>query len=114
MLQKVCAVAFWSIFVWLIGVPSAGGQETGFTRAGMREFLLSADVIASRETGTGTTRPRRLTLSDGVRTHDALFQTIDERALTQRLGRTRELNFVDAYRYNIAAYELADLIGLGH
>ena len=35
-------------------------------------------------------------------------------ALTQRLGRTRELNFVDAYRYNIAAYELANLIGLGH
>ena len=114
MLQRVCAVASWCIVVWLIGVPSAGGQETGFTRAEMREFLLSAEVIASRETGTGTTRPRRLTLSDGARTHDALFQTIDERALTQRLGRTRELNFVDAYRYNIAAYELANLIGLGH
>ena len=61
-----------------------------------------------------TTRPHRLTLSDGERTHDALFQTIDERADVQRLGTSRELNFVDAYRYNIAAYELADLIGLGH
>ena len=114
MLQRVCAVASGCIFVWLIGVPSAWGQDTGFTKVEMREFLLSAEVIASRETGAGTTRPRRLTLSDGERTHDALFQTIDKRAATQRLGRSREVNFVDAYRYNIAAYELADLIGLGH
>ena len=52
--------------------------------------------------------------SDGERTHDALFRTIDEQAQVQRLGRCRELNFVDAYRYKIAAYRLADLIGLGH
>ena len=77
-------------------------------------FLLSAEVIGSQETGTGTTKPRRLTLSDGTRTHDGLFQTIDDSALVQRLGRGRELNFVDSYRYNIAAYELAELIGLGH
>lgn len=114
MRQRVRAVAFWCVFVWLSGVSSVWSQDTGFTRAEMQEFLLSAEVIASRETGTGTTRPRRLTLSDGARTHDALFQTIDTRAPTQRLGRTGELNFVDAYRYNIAAYELANLIGLGH
>ena len=114
MLQRASTVASGCLFVWLIGVPTAWGQEPGFTRAEMREFLVSADVIASQETGIGTTRPRRLTLSDGERTHDGLFQTIDERAQVQRLGRSRELNFVDAYRYNIAAYELADLIGLGH
>ena len=113
MQRKVRAVAAGCIFVWLFGVPGAWGQETGLTRPEMREFLLSAEVIASRETGSGTTRPSRLTLSDGQRTHDALFQTIDEQATVQCLGRTRELNFVDAYRYNIAAYELADLIGLG-
>ena len=114
MLQRVRTVAFWCVFVWLIGGSNVWGQDADFTKAEMREFLLSADVIASRETGTGTTRPHRLTLSDGSRTHDALFQTIDERAPAQGLGRTRELKFVDAYRYNIAAYELATLIGLGH
>ena len=31
-----------------------------------------------------------------------------------RLGRRPELNFVDSYRYNIAAYRLAELVGLGH
>ena len=112
MLGTVRAVVSGCLVVWLVGVPSAWGQDTGFTRAEMRGFLLSADVTASQE--TGTTRPRRLTLSDGERTHAALFQTIDERAQVQRLGQRRELNFVDAYRYNIAAYELAELIGLGH
>jgi len=39
----------------------------------MREFLLSAEVTAARETGAGTTRPPRLTLSDGEHTHVALL-----------------------------------------
>jgi len=114
MLQRVRTIGFWCVFVWLIGGLSVWGQDTDFTRAEMREFLLSAEVIASWETGTGTTRPRRLTFTDGTRTHDSLFQTIHERAQTQCLGRTREFNFVDAYRYNIAAYALAKRIGLGH
>lgn len=113
MLQRVGTVAC-ALVVCLNFAPSAWAQETQFARAEMREFLLSAKVIGAQETGTGTTRPSRLTLSDGERIHDALFQTIDERADVQRLGRGRELRFVDAYRYNIAAYELADLLGLGH
>ena len=114
MTQKVRAVASVFLTVWLAGVSSAWSQDTRFTQAEMREFLLAAEIIGSQETGTGTTKPSRLTLSDGERTHDGLFQTIDERAAAQRLGRTREMNFVDAYRYNIAAYQLAALIGLGH
>jgi hypothetical protein len=55
----------------------------------------------------------RLTLSDGAITHDAHFQPINEHAMVKELasGRT-EMNFVDSYKYNIAAYELAALVGL--
>jgi hypothetical protein len=77
-----------------------------------REFLLNAKVIRSKEIGTGITRSHRLTLSDGQITHDAHFQSINERASHKELDRGSEINFVDSYLYNIAAYELAKLIGL--
>jgi hypothetical protein len=40
--------------------------------------------------------------------HDAHFQSINERQ-SRKFG---EMNFVDSYLYNIAAYEIARLIGL--
>jgi len=79
-----------------------------------RDFLLTAKVIKSRQGGKGVTLPFRLTLTDGTLTHDASFSTVDERALMKVFSDgTREVNFVDSYRYNIAAYELAVLLGLG-
>ncbi|MGA8620879.1 MAG: hypothetical protein WB660_20425, partial [Candidatus Sulfotelmatobacter sp.] len=44
---------------------------------------------------------------------DASFQTIDEHKGEVKLESGRvELNFIDSYKYNIAAYQLAELIGL--
>jgi hypothetical protein len=45
-------------------------------------------------------------------THDASFQSIDEHKASMQLDAGTELNFVDSYKYNIAAYELAELLGL--
>jgi hypothetical protein len=80
----------------------------------MRNFLLHAKVVGSRQSGKGITSPYRLTLSDGRLTHDASFQSIDESRPYKKFdsGRT-EINFRDSYKYNIAAYELAILLGLG-
>ena len=81
-----------------------------------RTFLAEAKVIGSRPAGKGITGSLRLTLSDGVVTHDAGFQSIDDRmSVTERAqGKRRagEANFVDSYKYNIAAYEIARLVGL--
>lgn len=81
-----------------------------------RTFLVEAKVIGSRPAGKGITGSLRLTLSDGVVTHDAGFQSIDDRmSVTERAqGKRRagEANFVDSYKYNIAAYEIARLVGL--
>lgn len=80
----------------------------------MRDFLLTAEVISFKEIGKGVTKPKRLTLTKGGRTYDAAFQSVDERKLTNTVGAVTELNFVDAYRYNLAAYAMAGLLGLEH
>ena len=92
-------------------VPAA--DEPTLTKEQIKTFLLTAKVVGSHETKKGITRPSRLTLSDGTLTHDASFQGIDEHKPSMQLssGKT-ELNFVDSYKYNIAAYALAELIGM--
>lgn len=80
----------------------------------IKQFLLTAKVVASTQRGIkGITHTWRLTLSDGTVTHDASFQPIDEHKTSMQFssGKT-ELNFVDSYKYNIAAYALAELIGM--
>jgi len=85
----------------------------------IRVFLKNAKVVKTRNTAKGITAPKRLTLSDGNITHDAVFQAIDDHQHVAQLGgggrqSTTELNFVDSYKYNIAAYELSRLLGLDH
>jgi hypothetical protein len=80
-----------------------------------KHFLLTARIIRSRETPKGITRPRRLTLTDGQLTHDAAFQPVDEFKNRERLDNgTIDINFQDSYHFNIAAYQLAKLLGLGY
>lgn len=82
------------------------------------EFLRTAKVVSSRPIGKGITGALRVTLSDGARTHDAAFQSVDEGTTMRdrQRGRRRagELLFVDHYRYNIAAWRLSTLLGLAH
>ena len=79
----------------------------------IKHFLLTAKVVGSKQSVKGVTQPWTLTLSDGTLTHDASFQPVDEHKtnVTLASGRT-EMNFVDSYKYNIAAYALAELVGL--
>lgn len=94
----------------------AGQSPRTLTADEQRAFLSKADIVSSRPIGRGITGSRRLTLSDGSFTHDAAFQSIEERASAEDIRRFRkragELNFADSYKYNIAAYEIARLLGL--
>ncbi len=92
--------------------PAASAPVT-LTPAQMETFLLSAKIVRSRPIGTGVTGSLRATLSDGALTHDAQIQYVNQtRPLFQAPGVAAELNFKDAYRYNIAGYRLAVLLGL--
>lgn len=117
--------AWWA----LAGVPATFAQApatpTVATVAGpaldvdaQLEFLRTAKVVASRPIGKGVTGAQRVTLSDGTRTHDAAFQSVAKESIGKRvpanLRRPGEIRFVDHYRYNIAAWRLAQLLGLDH
>ena len=99
-------------FSWILAVSLLAPELTYEHKA---EFLRSARVVEAREVGKGVTATWRLTLKDGSMTHDASFQSVDRRELVKDFpdGR-REVNFVDSYRYNIAAYRLSKLVGLEH
>jgi hypothetical protein len=78
------------------------------------QFLLTAEIVEARQIGQGSTNPWRLTLSNGTYRHDAAFQSVDVRlAGLQRVGPRTEVGFADSYHFNIAAYRLARLLGLG-
>jgi hypothetical protein len=87
-------------------------DEPTLTKEQTRQFLLTAKVVDSRPAAKGITHTWRLTLSDGTLTHDAHFQPIDEHKSEMKLAKGTELNFVDSYKYNIAAYALAELLAM--
>ncbi len=82
------------------------------TREQQETFLREARVVRTRAAPGGVTGSLRVTLSDGVFTHDAHLQAIDEAKTHFRGERGVELNFRDTWRYNVAAYRLALLLGL--
>ena len=87
-------------------------DEPNLTKEQIKQFLLTAKVIKSEQAQKGITQTLRLTLSDGTVTHDASFQKIDEHKPRMELGTGTELNFVDSYKYNIAAYILTEMLGI--
>lgn len=88
-------------------------DEPNLSKEQIKQFLLTAKVVRSKQGAKGITNPWRLTLSDGTITHDASFQAVDEHKTNMQFASGHsELNFVDSYKYNIAAYTLAELLGI--
>lgn len=111
LLACTCALALLTLD--LAAQPAA----PALSRAQQAEFLREAEVIDARQTAKGVTRPYRLTLRRGDFTHDAQFQSIDEqRSVSPGTGRGRrtELNFMDSWRFNVAAPRVAELLGIAH
>lgn len=77
------------------------------------QFLLQAKILRMRSAQGGITNTQRATLSDGVLTHDAQIQTIDDaKQVFRPPAGPPEYNFTDSYRFNVAGYRLALLLGL--
>jgi hypothetical protein len=96
-------------------LQEAGGQASrpALSRAEMETFLRQARIVRTRPVSKGITGTQRATLTDGVLTHDASIQTIDESRREFQTNRGVELNFRDTWRFNVAAYLLDKLLGLG-
>jgi hypothetical protein len=79
----------------------------------IEDFLLNARVVQKKGGLRGVTNAQRVTLSNGRVTHDAQIQDVDiSKALFEVGPKYTEINVKDSYRYNIAGYRLARLLGL--
>jgi hypothetical protein len=87
-------------------------DDPTLTKEQIKQFLLTAKVVKSEHVKKGITSTLRLTLTDGTVTHDGSFQPIDEHEAMAELASGTELAFVDSYKYNIAAYQLSELLGI--
>ena len=92
--------------------PAANAPGPALTQAQEETFLRTARIVAMRSSGGGITGTKRLTLTDGVVTHDAHLQQIDVYQAVYRTKEYTETNVRDSYRYNIGAYRVAKLLGI--
>lgn len=85
------------------------------SREQKEEFLLTAKIVRTVSASKGVTGVLRATMTsaDGRVTHDAGVQRIDEKKAEFRGDRATEINFRDTYKFNIAAYRLGLMLGLG-
>ena len=90
----------------------SAADEQNLSKEQIKQFLLNAKIVGSKQASKGITGTTRLTLSDGTITHDASFQSIDQHKPVYQTASGTEVNFVDSYKYNIAAYGLAELLGI--
>jgi len=103
-----------AVAVCLLSLSHAtAADDSTLTREQIRQFLLTAKIVGVKQSSKGITHTLRLTLSDGKSTHEASYQSIDEFKSSRELPNGgAELNFVDSYKYNLAAYALAEMLGI--
>src|SRR5215212_244824 len=104
--------------LFLICALVAGAAQTPvapsslLTSDQMEAFLLTGKVIKKKDTKKGVTKPVQATLSDGTIVHDAQIQAIDESKAMFQAGKASEVGFRDTYKFNVAGYRLARILGL--
>ena len=78
-------------------------------------FLRTARVIGRQPLSSGVTHPERFTLTDGTRTADAVWKTVDEHELGMKRMQNGswQFDFRDSWKSEVAAYELGKLLHLG-
>jgi hypothetical protein len=94
-------------------VSSLAQTAPALTIEQKEEFLRNAKIVGDKSAKKGITDTQRVTLSDGTLTHDASVQRIDEhKDVFQSQDGTSEFNFKDTYKFNLAAWKLARLLGI--
>lgn len=79
----------------------------------VREFLRTAPILAVEDLSSGITKPRRLTLAQGRVRARAIFKSVDlEREALRLQDGAAYAAFYDRATSEVAAYELAVLLGL--
>jgi hypothetical protein len=97
-----------------VGVLLAQPSPTSnWSLAQKEQFLLTATVLNEQFAGKGITNSQKAALSDGQVTHAAHIQSIDVyMPLFKGKDGSREQDFKDSWKFNVAAYRLAKLLNL--
>lgn len=88
-----------------------GASSAGLSLDQQEQFLATAIIRSQQKVNVGVTGSRRATLSDGIVSHDAHIQSVDVEKTRARLKHGDELDFRDTWKFNVAAYRLAKLLG---
>ncbi len=91
------------------GAAAAPAQE----RAAREAFLRTAEVVSTEVASVGITLPERVELEQGGVRRSAMFKSLDVTYPRQiRVGREVQEGLRDSWTFDIAAYELDNLLGL--
>ncbi len=107
-----------AVLAWGMGIAAQAPVEPAqsppaLTDREQEAFLLKARVIRTRSAGKGVTGSLRATLTDDNLIHDAQIQTVDEYKREFASSQGVERDFVDSWKFNVAAYRVDRMIGLG-
>jgi hypothetical protein len=103
---------WWPAVLAVAPVLSYAQTTPKLTDEQIEKFLQNAKIVKIKNIGTGVTHTRRATLDDGTMQHDAHLQNIDEHKDRFQGETGTEINFVDTWKYNVAAYRLGRLLDL--
>jgi hypothetical protein len=97
-----------SLSVAVLTFPHSLDAADALTWQQKENFLMKGKITHIAEAKKGVTGTLRVTLSDGTLTHDASMQAIDE----YKQLYLNEVGFKDTYKFDIAGWKLARLLGL--
>jgi len=100
------------LFIAVLAGTATAGLESWSTPQKER-FLATATITTETAAGKGITNSKKATLTDGRRSHFAHVQWIDVyMPLFKGKDGSEEREFKDSWKFNVAAYRLAKLLGL--
>ena len=104
-----------ALALWTAPAVQAADESYGRSAAdlAMEDFLLHAEVVEIEDVGVGITEPKRLTLRRGDEEHRAIFKNVDVEVDGPIRADRWERDFSDKYTYEVAAYLLDRLTGIG-
>jgi len=99
--------------VCLIAVTSLAQQSStlNLTAEQMEEFLLTAKIGPRKPIGIGVNDTSSAVLDNGKLQHRAHVAVVDIAKASFQGTQGTEINFKDSWKFNVAAYELAKLLG---
>jgi hypothetical protein len=92
-----------------VGTPVAAAEGDAETEA----FLLEAEVVSMRALLSGISAPSRVVLDLDGEERNAIFKSVNVAPGDVERARDARRGFTDSFRYEIAAYRLDRLLGLG-